>query len=376
MLTFVKYRMKCFMRNKVLIFWTLLFPVALTTIFYFVFSDIKFTQELESFPIAVVDEGNESMKMMIDELSDETKDTYLFDVSYVSKEKGKQLVEENKVDAMVVLSDIPCMECVTMDYNATITKSILNTYQRVYSQMEHIAKENPEVIADLTMEELVEGNVELIKKKSLGSEKDMNTIYFYTALSMLCMYGALWGNNVAYNIQANQSKQAARLNVAPVSKRKIIFTDFILAYLMIAVELGLLLIYMKYILGVEFGTQIGIITAVCLSGILMTLSCGILIGSIARIPANIKVGMISGVSTLLNALAGMMGTGVPYLVATYIPFLKYINPADLISGSFGILYYYEDISRVYINIAILLGMAIALIIAVYIKVRRESYASL
>lgn len=376
MYTFIKYRCKCFLKNKTLVFWTMVFPIALSTMFYFVFYDMEMDQKIEPFKVAVVDEGNENLKQLIDELSDKKSDNYILNVTFTDKKEGNELVKNENVEAMVILSDTPEIKSINMSYNVTIMKSILNTYQRVYSQVGHIAQNNPQVLATLSMNELMDANLVIHNKDSKGSEGNMNTVYFYTALSLLCMYGALWGATISSDLQGNQSKRAARLNIAPVSKRKLLLVDFALAYLIIAVEMGVLLFYLQNILGVSFGNDLALVIPLCLSGILTTLSCGMLVGSSVRLSWQSKIGLISGGSVILNAFAGMMGTGVPYIVDTYLPFMRYINPADLISRGFSILYYYEDISPIYMNIIILLITGIVLSAIVYIKIRRESYASI
>lgn len=375
MFSYIKYRFKIFLKNKTMVFWTLIFPVALTTMFYFVFADMQFDTPLEPFKIAVVDNGNENMKQLLTQLSDKNSENYLFDLQYTQVEEGRDLLNDQKVSVMVILDDVPKMESASFDYNATIMKSILNTYQRVYTQITHIAQDNPQAMADLVIEDLLKSNVEIHTLNSEGSEKNMNMTYFYTALGLICMYGAIWGCVVSNDLQANQTKRAARVNIAPVSKRKLLLVDYILAYILIVVETMILFCYMKFILKVEFGEQIGLVIGICLVGILAMLSFGILVGT-TKMDWQSKIGLLSGGTVCLNFFAGMMGNGMPYMISQAAPFMKYINPADLISRGFSMIYYYEDLSPVYLNMAILMGMAILFTLLSYSRMRRESYASI
>lgn len=375
MFSYIKYRLKIFLKNKTMVFWTLIFPIALTTMFFFVFADMQFDTPLDPFKIAVVDNGNENMKELLTQLSDKESDNYLFDVQYTQVEEGRDLLKNQEVSVMVILDDVPKIESVSYDHNTTIMKSVLNTYQRVYTQITHIAQDNPQAMADIVIEDLLNANVEIHTLNSGGSEKNMNMTYFYTALGMICMYGAIWGCVVSSDLQANQTKRAARVNIAPVSKRKLLLVDYILAYLLIVVETMILFCYMKFILGVEFGEQIGLVISVCLVGILAMLSLGILIGT-SKMEWQTKMGLVSGGTVCLNFFAGMMGNGMPYMIAQMAPFMKYINPADLISRAFSMIYYYEDLSPVYLNMAILMGMAIVFTLFAYLRIRRESYASI
>lgn len=78
----------------------------------------------------------------------------------------------------------------------------------------------------------------------------------------------------------------------------------------------------------------------------------------------------------MNTFAGMVGNAVPYYVDHYLPIMRYINPGSLLTRSFSILYYYENIQPVYLNIAILFGAGAVLFLLLYRKIRRESYASI
>jgi len=49
-----KYQLKCRFRDKLSVFWTLLFPIALATIFNLAFSNILTGEEFEKVNIALV----------------------------------------------------------------------------------------------------------------------------------------------------------------------------------------------------------------------------------------------------------------------------------------------------------------------------------
>ena len=81
------------------------------------------------------------------------------------------------------------------------------------------------------------------------------------------------------------------------------------------------------------------------------------------------------VSMLLSFLSGLMMAEIKDLVATNMPLLAYLNPANLIADSFYSLYFYDTLTRFGLNTAILCGMTMALCVATYFLVRRQKYAS-
>ena len=60
MLHLLKYRFRLMLRNKVLLFWTLLFPMLLTTFFGMVLKDAYTVDTFQTVPIAVVEQGRKS----------------------------------------------------------------------------------------------------------------------------------------------------------------------------------------------------------------------------------------------------------------------------------------------------------------------------
>lgn len=48
-------RIKCLLRDKALVFWTLLFPLILATLFHFAFSNILSDHNFKAIPVAVIE---------------------------------------------------------------------------------------------------------------------------------------------------------------------------------------------------------------------------------------------------------------------------------------------------------------------------------
>ncbi len=374
--TLIKYRIKCFLKNRILLFWTLLFPCLLATIFNFVLKDIQVLEEREIIDVAVVKGSNETLMNLVEELSDGNGENYILDVIYVDQKEAKQLMDDAKVSAVLYLDETPRMEAINYGYDQTILKSIINSYTRVYSQVSHLAQSDPMLFQKMAIEDLYNNNVEIKEMQSEGSQKNMNVVYFYNAVAMCCLYGMLWGVRICSDSQATQSKQAARVNVSPLPKLKMLSIDFCIGLVFIVVEASLSILYMITFLSIDFSDQLGLLAMIVLASSFMSLSLGILIGTLSKLALEAKIGLISGVTVFLNFLAGMMSNTMPYVIDTFAPIVRYINPADLIVRSFSMMYYYTDMTPVYINIMILLAMGSVFLIVSYLRVRRVSYASI
>lgn len=371
----IKYRLKCFLKNRMLLFWTLCFPIILSTIFNFVLKDIQNLTPLETISVAVVEGDNETLASLIKEFSNPKSENYILEASFVDENKAHQLLDDNKVSSILYVDQKARVVANKYSYDTTILKSIINSYTRVYSQVEHLVTKDSALFQTLVIEDLFKGNaqIELLKSESTG--KDMNMIYFYNIIAMVCLYGMLWGVRICDDAQATQSKRAARINISPLPKLKMLLIDYGIGFVLIASEIFIAFAYLYYVLNISFGDTFPLMALVVLASSLTSLSLGILIGTL-KMNFETKVGLISSGTVLLNFLAGMMSSSIPFLIKEYVPVLTYINPADLIVRSFSTMYYSANLDRVYLNITILTGMGIVFLILSYLRVRRVSYASI
>ncbi|MDQ0360744.1 ABC transporter permease [Breznakia pachnodae] len=369
-----KYRFICFVRDKTIMFWSLLFPIGLATLFFFAFSNLG-NQELELVKVAVVDEGNEAFNQVVEELGADGENQ-LFEVTYTTREKAEELVEEGEVEAALISEETPVVLYKNLTLETQIIQEVAQSYLRINSTVETVVKDNPQAMSELVVQDIIQSKVVVEDYGSKAGTVDMTTQYFYTIIAMTCMYGMFWGLKSISDTQANQSDRAIRLNVAPTHKMKLVFIDYLVTFTLMVIELAITFAYLIFVLGTDFGSHFPQVIALSLCGILMSLGMGIMIGSISKFKQNTNISIVSMGSLFSCFLAGMMASNMPYILNQTIPFLKYINPATLITNGFNILYYYEDISAVYINMAILAAMGVVAVLISYTVLRRKAYASI
>ena len=70
-----KYTFKVLMRNRMLLFWTFVFPLVLGTMFKLAFSNIENSEKLNVIPIAIVDnedyQRNEAFRRTFDDIGEQ-----------------------------------------------------------------------------------------------------------------------------------------------------------------------------------------------------------------------------------------------------------------------------------------------------------------
>lgn len=373
-----KTRLKCLLRNKENIFWSFGFPILLSIFFYMAFSNLSKAEGIESIPIGLVVEENVIVPFKdILENVKITEGKNLFEVKTGTLEEVKDLLVREKVEGYIVFKDKPVLYIKNNGFSQSIIKTFLDTYEQKNQTINHIIQLNPDIVKN--------GQINLISNLFRnfivdGGAKDKNPdnilIYFYSLIALSCIFGANWGFAEAVNIQADQSNIAARINVAPTHKMKLLLCNLLAAFTLHFLSVLFLLAFLIRVLNVAFGGQLNYILITCFIGSL----CGISLGAMicVTIKANLKAkeSILTAIIMGGGFLAGMMSTQVKYVVQTNVPFIGLINPSNLITDTLYSLYYYDEYHRFYRNITLLFILTIVFTSIAYFKIRRKEYASI
>lgn len=373
------YRLKCLLRDKDLVFWTLLFPILLATLFNLAFSNLAKQDDFNTINIAVIDneqyKNDANFKITIESTTAE-KGKNLFNITLTTKEGADALLKDNKIDGYLLLDNEIKIIIKQNGLNQTIIKTFVDQYNQIGSAVHNIMKTNPAAIQNGLIE-LASKETNYIKEGSVSNSKP-NTIvnYFYTLIAMACLYGGFWGMKEMNDIQADLSAVGARVNLTPVHKLKVYIYRFLSALLVHFSEILIVLAYIRFGLNISFGTQTLYVILACFVGCLTGISFGSFVGAVVKKGEGIKTAILIGVTMTLSFLSGMMFSDMKYLIESKAPILGYLNPANLITDAFYSLYYYDTHTRFFINIAILVLFIIVFSTITYFIVRRQKYASL
>ena len=341
-----KYRLKCIVRDKAMMFWTLLFPIILAILFNLALGNIGSADNFKPINLAVVKnssyEGEEEFTKVLDEGSDKKRDDVVFNTQYVSKNKAEKLLEDNKVEGYIFFDDDINIVVNKSGLNQTIIKSFVDEYKEKVSTIKRIIKENPKALNEDMMKNLLK-DTNYLKEVAISKQSpDPSVNYFYTLIGMACLYGSFLGIKEISAIQANQSSQGARVCVSPTHKIKIFASSMLATTTVELFDIGVLLLFISTVLGVNFSSNLGYILLTCLVGTITGVTMGTFIGIIVKKNEGVKVGILIGSTMTMSFLAGMMYDKMKYIVANKLPILAYINPVNLIADSFYSLYFYDN----------------------------------
>ncbi|MDD2181504.1 MAG: ABC transporter permease, partial [Bacilli bacterium] len=187
-------RLKILIRNKSAIFWTLVFPLILATLFNIAFSNLTSGENFKVIKLAVVNnenfknEGN--FKSLIESLSEDSEEQ-LFNTVYLSESEAKILLQDDEISGYIIVNEKIDIVIKNNGINQSTIKSVVDNYYQVVSVINNIAESNPEAIRNGVLDKLNENTSNF---NDISNENvDDIVVYFYTLIGMICLYGGTFG---------------------------------------------------------------------------------------------------------------------------------------------------------------------------------------
>ncbi|VYT60951.1 ABC transporter permease [Erysipelatoclostridium ramosum] len=357
------------------IFWTLVFPLALATFFNLAFANLTASEEFETVKVALVEEqANSQFKETLQEL--EKGDDKLIDLQITSLDKAQQLLKDEKITGYYVVSNEIKLVVNNTGIDETILESIVNEYNSTMSTVENIATLNPSALQSniLNTVNLSKNNFE---NQNIGGNTDLTVVYFYTLIGMICLNASFCGLRTTSQIEANLSRQGTRITISPISKLVTVLSGILSAFIIQFAIMMVLMAYLIFGLGVGFGEQTGYIILLIAIGCFTGVGLGNFAGNVLKFKKeDTKISFLSSFSLVLSFFSGMMIIDIKYWMQTNLPILTYINPVSLITDGLYALYYYDNLSRYTTNMICLFVIGVLLILGSLFFTRRKQYDSI
>ena len=362
-------------RQKEILFWSILFPIILGTLFKVSFGDINKTENMfHQIPVAYVEgeEPQQEFEVLLEELEEENE---LVKIIPLEEQEAEKKLEDGKVDG-IFRNDGEITLVVTEEgIETSILKSIQEQYEQTVRAFTNIATEHPEKLE--TVAQTLGEQWNYLKEDNItNQELDIFMDCFYALIAMNCLYACFAGVICAVEFKADLSHLAARRVVASTNHLAILLAEI---FAKITVQSLCTIIgacYLQYALKVNLGDEIGRIFLVILVGNIIGVMTGVFVGSIGKLKEHVKEGICIGVTMFGCFLAGLMGGGMYPLIERTVPVINRINPATLIVRALYSLNIYENYTKYNQCIFTLLGIAVLLCAGSYLMVRRERYASI
>lgn len=376
-----KYSLKILLKNKSLLFWSLVFPIILGTLFKLAFSNIENSETFNIIDIAVVNnsEINSFYKETIKSLSSNESENQIFTTKYVTLNEAKTLLNDKKISAYIQFEeDTPVIHVKENGTNETIIRYVFDEiriqkdiYEEVLAKM---SLENTPPSDDAKLLELPQIKVELndISNKNLS----YTNIEYYTLLAMASLYGGLISMFLTNKHQANISAVGKRTSISKIKKTTLLLSDFLVCYLVELIGIALIFLYTLFVLKADFGNKLLPVLIITAAGSLSGLALGVFISVVIKGTENLKTGVLIAFTMISSFFAGMYGITMKYVIDKNIPIINKINITSLITDGYYSLYYYNDLKRYLTNLIILVTISLILITISVINLRRKKYDSI
>ncbi|MCL1901244.1 MAG: ABC transporter permease [Firmicutes bacterium] len=366
--------MKMMIRQRDVLMWLIFFPIILATVFYFAFGSLGQTDVFIKSEIAVANLNDGIFSSVLSEISDSegvSRDSNLFNVSKVSEEEGRDLLAEEKIDALLIfINDYDIKLVVSgMNVNSTVVKTFLDNY---LANAETFKTAEPVLLLS-EISDILRTGVEIVNRQISKNNVQQNTTYFYALFGMVIFFFNIVGMEIIKLSQPKKSPEAARQNLSSTSRNKIFLWQFCGMFIWCIFIILLMIFYVGVVLGVPLG-NVGLIFIACVVGTLASLGIGMALGTLPIKNQNLKDMLAVLATMLLSALTGLMGAGIKETITNNAPIINYLNPVALISDSFHSLYYYDSLGEFFLRVGILGAFAALFLGITALMTRRKKYA--
>lgn len=362
-----KYYFKQNIRIKEIMFWNLAFPIALSLLMHFAFSNIEKADRFKTLTIGVESQLYAEILKDIEDEDGKNLFNLVESNDYESDIKSGRisgyLKGNTKIEAVLGNKII----------DNTVIYTTANTINNKYRLIEAIMKENPntsfeELGKDLQKEiNHVDNGFDISKKSQMNS-------FFYTLVGMVCLGAASSGLAAVNMIQLRGGfPEAIRYNIVPISKFKILVTMLLAALLISLLQTSVVLIFMKFVLGVDFGSMYLLLINSVVFSSLFGLLIGAAIGLLINAKMDTQLAITIGVYVSSSFFAGMMSSDIRSIIASKAPLFARINPGTIIYHLFSSMYYFESTGYYFKYFKdLLIGIGV-LVVLISILARRREY---
>ncbi|WP_167148801.1 ABC transporter permease [Actinomyces sp. ZJ308] len=380
MLTVFSYQVLRLLRDRVLLVWTLGFPVVLSLIFMAMFSNLDKAYEATPMSFGIVqDEAYRTapgLDAVVEQISADDADPHLITkVTHPTASEAAAAAKRGDTNGYLAVEDGEPVLHVTQKGNEAETTRVLRVVMDSYTQAraEHEAileaGTPPEQVAALQADRSFTRSISVTP-----TPVKPETQYYFSLLAFACGMGTTVALVAVQGIMAT-SHLGARQTMAGLPRWKVLTATLAASWVSVLGCLLVAFVFMATVVGVDFGPHV----LLCLVAIgvcsLMSSAAGAALGTLGRV----NVGMVSGITSLLSLFTGLYGPAAQSLATSVehnVPLLAQANPLWQAARCFYGLLYYDSLTPFARSCAALLGMTCLFLTIALIRARRMNHEHL
>ena len=360
--------------------WGAVFPIALSTMFMFMFANLSSDGTVDPVPVAVVaDEAWDAstFKGVATSLAKEGDDQAL----KAGEVAGIYTVDDAGTPKLTLLSSYDSSRASSVLTDRSILETVASSYTQNAELMRQIAQDNPAALADpeaVARALSLEGGTRRVSLTR--TTPDGTVIYYYALFGLVAMMSAEFAALSVVDLQPNLSGLGARRCVGGLSKTASLAGIFVGSWLVSFASMTIAIGYVRLVVGVDFGGREGLCLVGSAASALAATGLGLFVGTLpVKGGKASKSGILTGFATTCALFAGLYGEPAMALaddVARACPAECWLNPVKLICDMFNRLYFFEDLGPFAVRAGALVLMALLFVAAATLIFGRSRYEHL
>ncbi len=378
--------LKKLLKNKELVFWTLLLPIILSTIYHIVFDGIRNRDNFETLKVNYVSTNFTAIDKQVlvedilidkaeyikNEGTDKAEVIKIFALSEKTRAEAETEFKKQKVLYFYKEDETFKIKASAQNISTAILQSFIDDYQNVMKVAALLVAESN---GTLTFAEAVDKHIasyEYTYDFDSGNKTlDYVNNYHYTALAMAIIFGAFLASEQAKIFNPSSFAFAKRVTVSGASRAKLLvsalFSSLVVQTAIIAVYIAVLAFVFQVTVA-----NVGLALLAVMLGIILVNINGFFIGIVFnKLSQNAVNGIIILAGTIGGFLSGMMVSSIKFIVITKMPLLSFININALVSDAF-VRLDFGDITKYWHNMLAMGILSVVLFGVTLIKFSRES----
>ena len=330
-------------------FWTVAYPIILSSLFFVIFSAIN-ARGISTAVNTGITETNPSRAIF--------KFIPVLNIIPMERDAADTALREGSIQAFIE-DDLSIRI-----YKDGIAQTIVKNIAEQIKQTEALG---------------IPVNSSLYRQDFIENKNEQNnsmTILFYSLLAMVSIYSMFGSISIPERIQANISKLAVRMSAAPI-KRFRIYLAGVLFFVCFNLASNLLYIgFVMLVLKINLITDFAVTVPLLLYANLFGTAFGLCVGSIPKLTENTKVLLCVFGSLFLSFLSGLMSVNIKIALDASFPLLGKINPIALFTDTLyniNILHEYDLAPLFFIVYSVFIALFLT---GAFLNAREVQYDSL
>lgn len=403
------HTIRMLVRQRDVLVWVIAFPLVLATLFHVMFANFDEYYRADPVSCAVVADENYHatratfFREMLAQMSAEGDDQLLAVHEVANVDEARDLVLSGEAAAAITVDGegqpsmtVSPLASDTLDQS--IVQAVLDQYRQLYAEMKQVFLaqagaadlQGPPTDAQLeafaqtpgverAAEAFMTGAVNTQQVDVLRVASSGTVRYYYALMGFAALMSITVAIHSVSAVRANTSAVGARRQVSGTSVTRQLAVSMAASFAVVFACLLLAFVYMRLVLGVEFGGRDGLAVVAIAACALMSVGFGAVLGALPGMPVAGKVGLATGITCLCALFAGLYGEPAMQLadqISQTAPWAALVNPAAQAANAFYDLTYYDSLAPFFGTVGVLVAMAAAFFAVAALLMRGHSYERL